>query len=52
MNEHSILKFQKGKMWLKIGESYFSKTQKYSKQNINCWRAISAKGKAQLYILE
>ena len=30
----------------------FSDTQKYSKQKINCWGAISTIGKAQLYIFE
>ena len=46
------LEAPKGHKWLKIGESYFSETQKYSKKKINCWGAISAKGKAQIYIFE
>ena len=46
------LEAPKGHKWLKIGESYFFETQKYSKKKINCWGAISAKGKAQIYIFE
>ena len=46
------LEAAKGHKWLKIGESYFSETQKYSKKKIHCWGAILAKGKAQIYIFE
>ena len=46
------LEVSKRKNVVKNWRIIFFKIQKYSKQNINCWRAISAKGKAQLYILE